>query len=178
MFRCGSAFEPGASGLPYYCASICVRSWYNWRASCVDSNPKKKKTFVEFTWRASCVYSKPQKQKIELGKLARWIQKPKKKYNSKAVQIAHGLPPPPSKTNTSYKAWGDAVWWLRMSRWVGAAKSSIRKIHLLNSSFLLITDVISVVYHFTAFVTIFVLFDILFLASHITIIGNYTTQLL
>ena len=23
---CGSAFEPGASGLPYYCASICVRS--------------------------------------------------------------------------------------------------------------------------------------------------------
>jgi len=24
--NCGSAFEPGASGLPYYCASICVRS--------------------------------------------------------------------------------------------------------------------------------------------------------
>jgi len=34
------------------------------------------------------------------------------------------LPLPPSKTNTSYKAWGVAVWWLRMSRWVGAAKSS------------------------------------------------------
>jgi len=24
--HCGSAFEPGASGLPYYCASICVHS--------------------------------------------------------------------------------------------------------------------------------------------------------
>jgi len=24
--NCGSVFEPGASGLPYYCASICVRS--------------------------------------------------------------------------------------------------------------------------------------------------------
>ena len=31
---------------------------------------------------------------------------------------------PPSKTNTSYKAWWNAVQWLRMSRWVGAAKSS------------------------------------------------------
>ena len=28
--------------LPYYCASICVRSWCNWRASSVDANPKKK----------------------------------------------------------------------------------------------------------------------------------------
>jgi len=26
MVHCGSAFEPGASGLPYYCTSICVRS--------------------------------------------------------------------------------------------------------------------------------------------------------
>jgi len=33
-------------------------------------------------------------------------------------------PLPLSKTNTSYKALGDAVLWLRMSRWVGAAKSS------------------------------------------------------
>ena len=24
--HCGSVFEPGASGLPYYCTSICVRS--------------------------------------------------------------------------------------------------------------------------------------------------------
>ena len=39
--NCGSVFEPGASGLPYYCASICVRSWYNWRASSVDLKPKK-----------------------------------------------------------------------------------------------------------------------------------------
>jgi len=34
--NCWSAFEPGASGLPYYCTSICVRSWGNWRASSVD----------------------------------------------------------------------------------------------------------------------------------------------
>ena len=39
---CGSAFEPGASRLPYYCTSISVRSWCNWRASCVDSKPKTK----------------------------------------------------------------------------------------------------------------------------------------
>jgi len=31
--NCGSAFEPGASGLPYYYTSICVRSRCNWRAS-------------------------------------------------------------------------------------------------------------------------------------------------
>ena len=43
MIYCGSAFEPGASGLPYYCTSICVRSWCTWRASCVDSKPYKKK---------------------------------------------------------------------------------------------------------------------------------------
>jgi len=46
--NCGSAFEPGASGLPYYCACICVRSWCNWRAISVDSKPKKtKKGFMD-----------------------------------------------------------------------------------------------------------------------------------
>jgi len=40
--NCGSAFEPGASGLPYYCTSICVRSCCNWRASNVNFKPKKK----------------------------------------------------------------------------------------------------------------------------------------
>jgi len=38
--NCGSAFEPGACGLPYYCASICVRSCCNWRASSVDWKKK------------------------------------------------------------------------------------------------------------------------------------------
>jgi len=33
---CGSSVEQGTSGLPYYCTSICVRSWCNWRASCVN----------------------------------------------------------------------------------------------------------------------------------------------
>jgi len=37
--HCGSVFEPDASGLSYYCTSICVRSCCNWRASCVDSRP-------------------------------------------------------------------------------------------------------------------------------------------
>jgi len=35
---------PSSQALPgylYYCNSICVRSWCNWRANCVDSNPKK-----------------------------------------------------------------------------------------------------------------------------------------
>jgi len=30
---CRSAFEPGASGLPYYCTPHVWRSWCNWRAS-------------------------------------------------------------------------------------------------------------------------------------------------
>ena len=34
--NCGSAFEPGASGLPYYFTSVCVRSCCNWRTSSVD----------------------------------------------------------------------------------------------------------------------------------------------
>ena len=49
--NCGSTFEPGASRLPYYCASICVRSWCNWRASSVDSKtkqPKKKMVLGKF----------------------------------------------------------------------------------------------------------------------------------
>ena len=40
--NCGSASQPGAAWLPYYCASICVRSWCNWRASSVDSKTEKK----------------------------------------------------------------------------------------------------------------------------------------
>jgi len=36
-----SAFEPGASGLPYYCPSICVRSSCTRHASCADSKPNK-----------------------------------------------------------------------------------------------------------------------------------------
>jgi len=43
MVHCGSAFEPGASGLPYYCTSICVRSWRNWRASLWIPKQKIKK---------------------------------------------------------------------------------------------------------------------------------------
>ena len=51
MVHCGSAFEPGASGLPYtptVCVpdarllhTTCVRSWCNWRASCVVAKHKK-----------------------------------------------------------------------------------------------------------------------------------------
>jgi len=64
--NCGSAFEPGASGLPYHCASICVRSWGNWCGSSVDFKPKKK-TVAQLgsccTWRASCVAAEPKKTK-------------------------------------------------------------------------------------------------------------------
>jgi len=38
--------EPGASGLPYYCTSICVRFGCTRLASCVDSKPKKKYVYV------------------------------------------------------------------------------------------------------------------------------------
>jgi len=41
--NCGSVFEPGASGPPYYCTSICMRFGCTLRANCVDSKPKKKK---------------------------------------------------------------------------------------------------------------------------------------
>jgi len=51
--NCRSAFEPGASGLPYHCASICVRSCCNWRASSVDSKPKKKGEKAKGSSRAS-----------------------------------------------------------------------------------------------------------------------------
>ena len=40
--QCGSAFEPVASALPYYCTSIYLRSWCTWHSRCVDPNPKKK----------------------------------------------------------------------------------------------------------------------------------------
>jgi len=37
-----------ASGLPYYCTSICVRSFCYWCANCVDSKAKKSKKGVPF----------------------------------------------------------------------------------------------------------------------------------
>jgi len=41
MVHCGSAFEPGASGLPYYCTYTFVRSWCTWLAVWIQT-PKKK----------------------------------------------------------------------------------------------------------------------------------------
>jgi len=41
--NCRSTFEPGASGLPYYCTSIFVRFGCTRLATCVDSKPKIKK---------------------------------------------------------------------------------------------------------------------------------------
>ena len=40
-----STFEPGASGLPYYCTSICVRSWCNWRSLWIPNQTKKKNPY-------------------------------------------------------------------------------------------------------------------------------------
>jgi len=39
----GSAFEPGASGLPYYCTAPVWCSCCNWRASCVVTKTNKQK---------------------------------------------------------------------------------------------------------------------------------------
>jgi len=44
-----------------------------------NSGQKKKKTLVEFTCALAVCIQNQKKTKIELGKLARWIQKPKKK---------------------------------------------------------------------------------------------------
>ena len=65
IIHCGSAFEPGASGLPYYCTSTCVRSWCNWRAGCVDSNRPKKKPSAFFIRLVHCLgwILKPQESK-------------------------------------------------------------------------------------------------------------------
>jgi len=46
LVHCGSAFEPGASGRPYYCTSICVYSWCNWHASLRIPDQTKKKTYT------------------------------------------------------------------------------------------------------------------------------------
>jgi len=47
----GSAIEPGASGLPYYCTSTCARSGCTRRANCVDSKPKMKNKISKiFLW--------------------------------------------------------------------------------------------------------------------------------
>jgi len=52
--NCGSALEPGASGLPYYCTSICVRFGCTRLARCVDSKPNKKKT--SFVYTCVCIF--------------------------------------------------------------------------------------------------------------------------
>ena len=48
----GSAFEPGASGLPYYCTSICVRLGCTRLASCVDSKTVFLFSFFQFSLEA------------------------------------------------------------------------------------------------------------------------------
>jgi len=62
--NCVSAFEPGASGLPYYFASICVRSCYNWCASSVDSKPKKKKEKKKGKLEVTAAHILPQLQTL------------------------------------------------------------------------------------------------------------------
>jgi len=71
--NCGSAFEPGASGLPYYCTPpVCVpdvlgalgvwrqnnkkKSCCDWRAICVDSKPTKKKKSIQGTFPAGVMF--------------------------------------------------------------------------------------------------------------------------
>ena len=58
VVHCGSTFEPGAVRLPYYCTSICVRSWCTGLASCVDSKQKQKNhtKLIYARTRILCVY--------------------------------------------------------------------------------------------------------------------------
>jgi len=65
--HCGSFFEPSASGLPCYCTSNCVHSWYNWRANCVKGG-KKNESYT-----------------------GNWI--PKSKYHNKLLSRKRGVYP-------------------------------------------------------------------------------------
>jgi len=56
---CGNPFEPGASRLPYYCTSICVRSWCNLPASCVDSKTKQMTAAYPGTTKKQSKYNPP-----------------------------------------------------------------------------------------------------------------------
>jgi len=86
--HCGIVFEPGASGLHYYCTSFCVRSWCNWRASSVDSRPKKKNQTskkMRLNWTKQwLLITAPPSVCIPavLGALAMWIQNQKRKRKS------------------------------------------------------------------------------------------------
>jgi len=60
--------------------------------------------------------------------------------------------------------WVNDGQWEQQVEWE-QKRGSIRKIHLLNSNFLLITNVISVVYHITIFVPMFVLLWIMILGG-------------
>jgi len=87
---CGSAFEPGASGLPYYCTSICVRFWCNWRANLWIPNKKQSKISADIGLRASL-----------------WIPNPKKKGEKQKVAncVANNKP----KTKARMRLWGNVV---------------------------------------------------------------------
>ena len=54
MVHCGSDFKPGASGLPYYCTSTCVRSCCTWRATCVATKQNQKYSVQGIIREQSC----------------------------------------------------------------------------------------------------------------------------
>jgi len=88
--NCGSAFEPGASGLPYSCTSICVRSWCNWRASCVDSKPKKKcvRNTIAAKTNENCHNPLLANLKLQLNQIRKSLKQVYRKPNS-AHLLAH-----------------------------------------------------------------------------------------
>jgi len=89
IVHCGSAFEPGASGLPHYCTPpVCVPAVLGAVAVWRQNTKKNSRNFLE--------------RKCSFPSLS-----------AKSFIV---LPLPLSKTNTSNKAWGDAVRWLRMHR--------------------------------------------------------------
>ena len=94
----------------------------NWRASCVDSNPKKKSGVGYFSIEHDVSSIPPNLVRgLGLGHFGALLC-----YALFSVALLAGsarslsiksfmvLPLPPSKTNTSNKAWGDTVRWVRM----------------------------------------------------------------
>jgi len=66
MVHCGSAFEPGSSGLPYYCSSIFARSCCTWRASWVNLKQKLKKQSSDISLGLQTLQKKERRKKTKL----------------------------------------------------------------------------------------------------------------
>jgi len=94
--HCGSAFKSGASGLRYYCNSICVRSCCNWRASLWIPNQKKSKNKQsldrDHTWRNLNLHFFPRNTPLHMITHKEHTQHPS--WKEKKINTLGSLPSP------------------------------------------------------------------------------------